>query len=137
MPNTLSDINQFILENIWDYELTPETDIVYEIGCYGDDLDDFLKVYANHFKVDMKSYIWFFHSKREGYFGLVGIFFKPPNKYVNHIPITPKMLVEFSNSGIWNIHYPEHKVPNYKLATRIYNGFFMLLCLLLILSKCS
>jgi hypothetical protein len=137
MQNSLSDINQFILDNIWECELTPETDIVYEIGCYGDDLDDFLKVYSNHFKVDMASYLWYFHTKQEGNIGLLGIFFKPPNKYVEHIPITPKLLLEFSNIGYWNVKYPDHKKSNYKLVTRIYNGFFILICILLIVLKCT
>lgn len=58
----------------------------------------------------MDSYLWYFHTRGEGW-NIGSIFFKPPNKRVEQITITPSMLTKFAESGVWDVDYPNHSVP--------------------------
>ncbi len=97
-------------------EFSGETNIaidddIYEIGLIGDDFEDLMELYASRFNVDMTSYLWYFHTDEEGSPGLGGYFFRPPNERVTRIPVTPRMMLDFANSGKWAIVYPEHTIP--------------------------
>ena len=107
---SLNEIIEFIEEEIGAVPKSPETDIWEELGCVANDLDDFLIAYAKEYRVDMSGYLWYFHNTEEGQnFG--GLFFKPPYARVERIPITPKMLAEFSIEEKWDMNYPPHEIP--------------------------
>lgn len=90
------------------------TDVFDDLGQYGDDLREFLEVYAEEFGVDMSDHIWYFHNVEEGCSWPGSLFFKPPYRRVKRIPITIVMLTEFANQKKWAIHYPEHKIPKHR-----------------------
>src|SRR5690606_36056614 len=91
-------------------EVTEDCDIHNDLGCTGDDFNELMQVYSSTFNVKMDTYLWYFHMDEEGQnFG--GTFFKPPNERVEHIPVTPQLLLDFANKGSWDITYPEHKLP--------------------------
>ena len=76
-------------------------------------MDELLTAYSEDFKVNMELYIWYFHTTDEGQnFG--SLFFKPPNKRVEQIQITPHLLNEFAELGKWSIDYPEHSIPKHR-----------------------
>jgi len=94
--------------------LTEATTLQGELGLFGDDMDALLREYTKRFGVDMSGYLWYFHTGEEGYnFG--ALFYRPPNHRVAHIPITIKMLHEFAQAGRWNIQYPDHSLPPYRI----------------------
>lgn len=93
--------------------LSPNTDIHVEFGFYGDDAFDFEDKFADKFSVDISGYLWYFHHKEEGQ-NTGGIFFKPPNERVEHIAVTPQILLDSANTGKWSIEYPDHTVPKYR-----------------------
>lgn len=87
-----------------------ETDLFGDANITGDDFHDLISKYSKQFHVDMSTYLWYFHTDEEGQ-NLGAIFFKSPNQLQGRIPITPKLLTDFANTGLWNIPYPEHIVP--------------------------
>jgi len=107
---TQEQINDFIKEKAGSDELKPGDDLMYDQGVSGDDFDELITGYAETFHVDMTSYLWYFHTDEEGN-NMGGVFFKPPNERVPHIPVTPAMLLDFANKGHWDVHYPPHKMP--------------------------
>jgi len=111
---TSESIFQFLNKYSNGKPLHLETDIVNSLDIYGDDIDELLADFANTFKVDMSQYLWYFHTEEEGQ-NLGGLFFKSPNRRVRRIPITPQMLLEFANTGKWNVNYPIHKLPKYRI----------------------
>ncbi|MDH7460766.1 DUF1493 family protein [Chitinophagaceae bacterium 26-R-25] len=92
-------------------EINADSDISNDLGCWGDDFHELIDEYALNFKVDMSSYLWYFHTEEEGYNSVGGSFFKPPNERVKHIPVTPQVLLDCANNGKWNIAYPPHALP--------------------------
>ena len=111
---SIDEILKFIIDNCGspDDEVTPECDIIYNLGVCGDDLGELLCEYSQKFNVDMSSYLWYFHTEEEGHRHSIGsVFFKAPNDRVNHIPVTPSLLLESANEHKWVIKYPEHKIP--------------------------
>lgn len=108
-------------------EVTPDCDIVNDLGCVGDDLDELLCEYASRFNVQMDSYLWYFHSEDEAHVGSIGrYFFKPPYERVHHIPVTPTILLQSANEGKWVMTYPEHRLPKRRYDVFISWGFFLL-----------
>jgi hypothetical protein len=91
-------------------ELTPDTDIFNDLGVEGDDFSELIEKYASNFNVNMNDYLWYFHSNDEGT-NVWSFLFKPPNKKVNRIPVTPKLLLDAANSKKWNLNYPPHNQP--------------------------
>ena len=86
---------------------------IYEHGVSGDDFDELIGKYSLKYNVKMDSYLWYFHADEEGQ-NIGAIFFKPPNKRVVRIPITPMILLTFANKGSWEIDYPKHQLPKYR-----------------------
>jgi Protein of unknown function (DUF1493) len=107
-------------------EINPETDIHTDLGVSGDDFDEMMFEYSKKFDVDLKNYLWYFHSDEEGGWNSIGgSFFKPPYKRVTRIPVTPLLLLQFANLGKWDIKYPEHQLPK-RRYDMIINGILVL-----------
>jgi len=97
-----------------DKEILPETTLHNDFGVCGDDMWELLEEYSQKFNVDLSGFLWYFHSAEEGVnFG--GLFFKPPDERVPHIPITVMMLCEYANSGKWSLLYPPHQIPEHRI----------------------
>jgi len=107
--------------------ISARTTLQDNLGFFGDDLGDFLDEYAARFHVDMARYHWYFHTGEEG-FNVGALFFKPPNKKVEQIPITVEMLCEFADSGTWSVEYPPHSISEHRID--IWIGPVLLLALL-------
>ena len=127
------DIIAFLIDLSGTDRVKPDSDINDEIGMYGDDFDEMIEKFGEKFSVDISDYLWYFHSEEEGFISLGGIFFKPPNQRVNRIPITPAMLTEFANLGCWNISYPPHKLPKYRIDIIINTAVTVLFVLFFII----
>jgi len=127
------EIIGFIEKEFWKSKLNSNSDIFNELKISGDDCDELLVKYSKKYQVDMSDFLWYFHHEEEGS-SIFGFLFKPPNKRVPRIPVTPKMLAEFANSKKWNIDYPEHKLPKYRFDMFI-NWLFILLIILFIFYK--
>jgi hypothetical protein len=108
---SITEILEFVKDEVGTGKVAEDSDIENDLGCYGDDFDEFIEKYSKRFNVDMTTYLWYFHTGEEGFGSIGGLFFKPPNSRVQRIGITPKMLLEFAEKGKWNIKYPEHKIP--------------------------
>ncbi|PWJ30950.1 DUF1493 family protein [Sediminitomix flava] len=92
-------------------EVYPDTDINKDLNIYGDDFNDLLEEYSVIADVDMSEFLWYFHYKGEGWnFG--DLIFRPPNKRVKRIKLTPQILYNFTLDGKWGIKYPKHSVPS-------------------------
>lgn len=122
---TLHEIIQFVRERTGAQNVNPESDINSELGVDGDDFHELMREYSDKFNVDMDTFLWYFHSGEEGQ-NLGGIIFDPPYKRVDRIPVTPKMLLTFSETGSWNINYPKHELPK-KRYDMIFNRFIGIL----------
>ena len=121
----IKDIIAFVEQETGCSEIIETTDIEKDLGCYGDDFDDFIHKYSKLFNVEMTSYLWYFHSREEGQnFGK--LFFKAPNKRVTRIPVTPFMLLNFATEGKWNIEYPIHSIPQKRYDLSINKFLFIL-----------
>jgi hypothetical protein len=94
-------------------KLNPGDDLLQDHGVSGDDFHELIENYRKSFNVDMSTYRWYFHADEEGN-NTGGIFFKPPHQRVQRIPVTPAMLCEFANKLVWDIHYPDHKIPKHR-----------------------
>lgn len=110
MPS-ISDIIEFLKKEIGTDKVNDNSDIVEGLGCYGDDFHELMEKFSILFKVDMKDYLWYFHTEEEGFGSIGGLFFKPPNSRVERIIITPAILHEMAVAGKWNIQYPVHQLP--------------------------
>ena len=109
---TIEEIQNFIADKTGCdiLEVTADCDIHYDLGCTGDDFGELIAEYSSRFNVKMDGYLWYFHTDEEGQnFG--SSFFRPPNERVEHIAVTPQLLLQFANKGWWAISYPEHKLP--------------------------
>lgn len=91
-------------------EVTEDCDIHDDLGCTGDDFDELMQAYSSTYNVDMSTYLWYFHTDEEGQ-NIGTTFFKSPRERITHIPVTPRLLLDFANKGFWDVHYPEHKLP--------------------------
>ncbi|MFB6344094.1 hypothetical protein ACE1ET_20415, partial [Saccharicrinis sp. FJH62] len=109
----IDEILKFIKEQTGLDSLESDSDI-FELGIVGDDFDELIVEFSEKYKIKMDSYLWYFHANEEG-LSIGGLFFKSPNKRVNRIPITPKFLLTIANQGFWNIDYPKHELPKYRL----------------------
>jgi len=116
-------------------EVELNTDLVKDLGCYGDDLDEFIRAYSKEFQVDVSGYLWYFHAKEEGNsFG--GAFFRPPNERVNRVVITPALLFTGANRGTWPITYPEHTLPKRRYDILI-NQLLAILFIVFLVYRCT
>jgi hypothetical protein len=114
--------------------ISGDTDLFLNI----DDLGKMLNAYASKYKVDMKSYLWYFHENKEGDYSVGGIFFKPPHKRVERIAVTPDLLLESANKNIWMVSYPPHQLPKYRydlIINKIFIALVFLYFLIILLKK--
>lgn len=110
MNPTIESIFDFVAEYSGKNGLNENSDIEMEFGVYGDDWHEMMEKFGSKYQVDMTSYLWYFHTREEG-FGIGGLLFKPPNERVKRIPITPNDLLRIATKQKWDIEYPEHKLP--------------------------
>lgn len=132
---SVSEIIKFIKHETL-IEMREDSDI-WRRGTVGDDFAELMEAYAKQFGVEMNGYRWYFHHEDEGW-NLGGLFFKPPNRRVKRIPVTPKMLASFANQGRWSIDYPEHHIPKKRvdiLFNQLCAGAILLLMIWFLISK--
>ena len=67
--------------------------------------------YSNKFKVNIDSYLWYFHCGEEG-LSLFPSIFPAPNEGVKKIAVTPELLLKYAQSKVWSLKYPPHILPN-------------------------
>jgi hypothetical protein len=115
--------------------ITDNTDI-FNAGIVGDDFHELIEKYAKTYSVEMTNYLWYFHADEEGC-NIGGIFFEPPYKRVERIPVTPSLLTEFANKGKWDIDYPKHKIPQkrYDLLINKVSFIVFIVCLIIFTFK--
>jgi len=104
----IDEIIDFIKEESGNDKVYPETDIFDDLEMVGDDFHEMIENYSKRFDVKMDNYLWYFHSNDEGIGNIGAIFFTPPFKKVERIPISPNLLLNCANSRQWNVKYPEH-----------------------------
>lgn len=132
-----AEITGFLKEQAGVDEVSENDDITDDLCIIGDDFFDLVKAFGKRFNVDISTCRWYFHTAEEGSFNSIGgSFFRPPNERVKHIPVTPLLLLEFANSGKWNIEYPEHTIPK-KRYDLIINKWILIIALAFILYKCA
>jgi hypothetical protein len=109
---TTDVIIDFLKDKIGSDDIKVDSDLYSDLGVYGDDFDELISDYSKKFTVNMDKYLWYFHMTEEGgQCSIGGMFFTPPYKRIQRIPVTPKMLTEFANKAQWYIDYPEYKLP--------------------------
>jgi len=107
----LYEIHNFLEDYSGVYPKDPNIDIFGEMSVAGDDFHEMMENYSKVYDVDMTNYLWYFHCDEEGQ-NIGGLFFKPPYKRVERIPITPELLAEFIVTKKWDIAYPDHELPS-------------------------
>lgn len=122
------DIVLFIREFSKKDYVIDETDLFDGAWIKGDTFTGLIQSYAKKFEVDISNYLWYFHTDDIGDFSVGGIFFKPPFKQVERIPITPLLLTEFANKKKWDLQYPEHAISEKRYDILI-NRIFIALVL--------
>ena len=138
MPKT-NEIIEFVKKNTGVKNITSDTDI-FDKGVGGDDFHDLIDDFAKTYSVDMTNYLWYFHTDEEGGgVSIGGLFFDPPYKKVQRIPVTPLLLTEFANKGKWEIEYPKHQIHKKRYDLLINTILFIAVIVWLIvaaLKKC-
>lgn len=133
----ISDILNFLKEQTGSNLVSENCDISNDLGIDGDDFDDLIIEFGKKYNVDISPCIWYFHSAEEGSWNSIGgAFFKSPNNRVQHIPVTPLMLLEFVRAGKWNLQYPDHKIPKRRYDI-IINQLLILALIIFMLIKCG
>ena len=129
------EIDNFVKEMAGLDDLKPGDDLMNDLGVIGDDFHDLMAAYSKHFNVDMSTYLWYFHAKDEGAWTSIGSsFFRPPYQRVEYIPVTPSLLLEMANKGVWDIQYPPHKLPRRRWDMIIDQVFFLIVMALILYS---
>ena len=111
--------------------LNPDISLLDDLGVDGDDFSEFTDAFARTFKVDMSTYRWYFHHGEEG-INLGSLFFSPPYNRVEPIPVTPKLLLESANAGMWILAYPVHELPHQRYDI-LFNWAVVVISVLLML----
>ncbi|MDB5251120.1 MAG: hypothetical protein JWP27_289 [Flaviaesturariibacter sp.] len=107
---TLAQVGRFLEERLG--EAVPlDADIFADLGCTGIRFTQLISAFGLRFDVDISAYRWYFHTN-EDETTIGAMFFKPPYERVERIAVTPEMLLQFANSGWWDITYPEHEIPS-------------------------
>ena len=142
-PNkpTTKEIIGFLQDLSGMNKIEPTSDIFSDVGMRGDDFHEMIEKFTIKYSVDMTNYLWYFHTDEEsGWNSIGGLFFTPPYKRVDRIPITPTMLTEFADTGKWNICYPDHKISTRRydlLVNQVVIGLFLIIVLIISISKCA
>ncbi|SHK19247.1 Protein of unknown function [Reichenbachiella agariperforans] len=110
----LDEITNFLEDYTEIEQLSPDSDLFKEHGIVGDDFHEMIENFARNYNIDMSTYLWYFHADEEGQ-NLGSFFFKPPYARVDRIPVTPKLLADAVETKKWNVKYPEHKLPKYRI----------------------
>jgi len=138
MPKT-NEIIEFVKKNTGLKNIANDTDI-FDRGVGGDDFHELIEGFAKTYSVDMTNYLWYFHADEEGgKVSIGGLFFDPPYKKVQRIPVTPLLLTEFANKGKWEIEYPKHQISKKRYDLLINTILFIIVIIWLIvtaLKKC-
>tara|TARA_R110002051_G_scaffold279692_1_gene341180 strand:+ start:94 stop:519 length:426 start_codon:yes stop_codon:yes gene_type:complete len=119
-------------EEFWGEQLPigDDIDLFERFGIEGDDASGFMDSFAAHFDVDGQDYRSYFHHRDEGTnFG--ALFFAPPYRRVQRIPITPDMLVKAIETKRWPLTYPPHEVPAVRWDRRV-NQFLLVVPVVLL-----
>jgi hypothetical protein len=106
----LDEISNFLEDYTEIEQLKPNSDLFKDHGIVGDDFHEMIEKFASNYKIDMSTYLWYFHTDEEGQ-NIGGLFFKPPNKRVDRIPVTPQLLADTIKTRTWSVKYPDHKLP--------------------------
>jgi Protein of unknown function (DUF1493) len=123
--STSTEIIDFIKKRTGSENITSDTDIFAD-GTVGDDFHELIESYAKTYSVDMTNYLWYFHADEEGGWNSIGgLFFIPPYKKVQRIPVTPALLNDIATKGRWDIKYPQHNVPKRRYDILINKILFM------------
>lgn len=130
---TIEDIYQLIHDEcgIKPEKLFPDSDLNGNFGIEGDDFDELMLAFSNKFKVNIDSYLWYFHCGEEGG-SLFPSIFPAPNQRVKKIAVTPELLLKYAQSKVWSVEYPKHNVPKQRLDI-ISNRVFLVLLLIIAL----
>ncbi|HEV7352266.1 MAG TPA: hypothetical protein VGN74_03955 [Brevundimonas sp.] len=82
--------------------------------------------------IDGENCLWYFHHREEGTnFG--GLFFAPPYRRVQRIPITPDILIKAIERKSWPLEYPPHRVPTVRWDIRMNQLLLVVPVVLLVL----
>ena len=111
--------------------LSETADIFRKLGIDGDDAFEFIERFAAKFEIEMTNYHWYFHHGEEGFLNVGGLFFRPPHRRVDHIPITPQVLAEAIRTKRWPLEYPPHRLPSVRWDIRLSQVFFLAIIALL------
>ena len=100
-------------------DVAVNADLFDELGIAGDDCHEFMEAFAEEFGTDMTGYLWYFHHEEEGFVSIGSLFFKPPDRRVDRIPISIGLLCEASRGQTWPVAYPDHVLPAVRWDVRI------------------
>jgi hypothetical protein len=131
----IADIYQFIQTELSVPEslLAEDSDIFQLFGIENDDAADFIQHFGDRFKIDLSSYLWYFHHGEAG-LNIGGFFIKPPYKQVTRIPITPAILLKAATKKRWKLQYPDHQFPK-KRWDMVINKAILCLVLFYLLNR--
>lgn len=125
------EIIDFIETEYWKSNLQSNSDIFETVRISGDDCFELIEKFSKKYDVDISNFLWYFHHEEEGSWNSIGgYFYKSPDKLVNRIPITPKMLAQFAETKKWEINYPHHQVPD-KRKDLIFNQIVLIIITIL------
>lgn len=74
----------------------------------GDDVLEFLDDYGDRYGVRMDGYVWYFHADEEGWALRSPVIIGKDGTRLDRIPITSRMLADYSATGVWGLEYPPH-----------------------------
>lgn len=114
-PDTITAVRYFLSKEIGvdEVEIAGNTDLVNDLGVWGDDFFELIEDFSREFQVDISSFRWYFHSGEEGLNIGSGIF-RPPNERVERIPVTLEVLAEAAEKQRWIVEYPPHQLPAHR-----------------------
>lgn len=95
-----------------------DADVFGALGIDGDDAFEFMSRLTAKFGIDADKYRWYFHRGEEGW-NLGGVFFRPPYRRVERMPITTRTLIEAIETKCWPLQYPAHKLPSVRWDIRL------------------
>jgi hypothetical protein len=113
MEPTMDDIRSFLHEavGVKKDEIFEDSDLLTDLGVDGDDWDALLEQYRCRFDVNLDGFLWYFHHGEEG-LNPFWLFIPPPDRRVQHIPVTPRVLLKSAHLRRWSIEYPAHQLPS-------------------------
>lgn len=134
---TFEEVAQFVADqsNTKLDRLGPETELDKDLGIWADDFHELMAEFSERFGTDMSGYLWYFHTGEEGW-SLGGLFFDPPDRRVERIPVTIQMLVDSARAGRWLIEYPPHDLPQRRWDILI-NQLLVVGFLLFLVTRCA